>query len=399
MTTRKPVIGPERPSYYKRTGKGAPWQIRVLNPHTGDYEQTSGTRDQCVAWANERRAELERGVINRKAGRTLGELLDAWLESVHDTPGKAPRTYLAYRASCARVPAKLRARLAHEVAPSELLALRNQLVRDGLALVTVRHTFTCVAMAWDHGIRDDMATGGPLNGKLNPARPPALPKLTVPTSTTPKACPRADREAIRAALPGSMRVIVDLCYGAGLRFAEALAITPACLDRNSLTLTVGGQWSRFGKGSTGTTSVRGMASAKSQRSQGRVVPIPAWLVTALAEHERLYGLSGVGTYAMGARDTSQPLDSCTWADNLAAARERAGVATAWTAHSWRHAFASEHLANHVDVARVAEWMGDSVLTVIRTYTHAVDPTARPAVELPAPSVRGESVGKRHLKAI
>lgn len=405
MATRKPIIGPRRPAYFRKTGKGAPWEILVLNHaklaagEGNPYEQHVGTsRDECNAWAETRRAELAEGIVNRKAGRTLGELLDAWLDSIHDTPGRAPRTFLAYRASCARVPTALRKRLAHEIAPSELLRFRNQLVRDGLGLATVRHTFTCLAMAWDHGMRDDIATGGPLSVRPNPARPPALPKLMVPTSTTPKACPRIDREAIRAELPGAMRVMVDLCYGAGLRFAEALAITPSCVDRDALTLTVGGQWSRYGKGSTGTTSLRGIATAKSRRSQGRVVPVPAWLVTALAEHERLYGLSGVGTYSMGARNTAHPLDSRTWAENLSAARERAGVATAWTAHSWRHAFASEHLANGAPVADVARWMGDSVLTVIRTYTHAIDTSARPAVELPAPA-RRESVGKRHLKSI
>ena len=59
MATRKPIIGPRRPSYYKRSGgKGAPWEILVLNPaklaagEGNPYEQHVGTsRDECNAWA------------------------------------------------------------------------------------------------------------------------------------------------------------------------------------------------------------------------------------------------------------------------------------------------------------------------------------------------------------
>lgn len=390
---RKPFIGPRHPAYFTKTGRGQRWEMLVLNEHktTGSpYETfTSNDRAQLKRDCEARRAEIADGITSRKGGRTLGELLDAWLASVSDSVSadeKRERTFVAYSTSAKRVTAELRGKLAHEIAPSELVSFRSAQLKRYDAK-TVKQTFNVIAQALDFGIRDDTATGGPLAGKPNIARQPYMPKLAMPkTRTAPKACPRKDREAIRAALPGAHRVIVDLCYGAGLRIAEARTIGPRNLNVAARTLLVSGQ-------------ARGAdyaAPVKSRNGQDRIVPIPAWLVTVLVDHERLYGLSREGTYAHSL-ECDAPMGDSTWQRALKRARTKAGVAVTWTAHSWRHAFASEHLANHVDVATVAAWMGDDAETVWRTYVHPTKAHEHPTTELPAPPARMDSVGRRHLQ--
>ncbi len=105
----------------------------------------------------------------------------------------------------------------------------------------------------------------------------------------------------------------------------------------------------------------------SRRSPSRVVPAPAYVLEALSEHLRRYGVGERELLFCGAR--GGPLSVSMVSGPLRVACQKAGLPEEVTFHTLRHSYASEMLVQGLSVVEVAELIGDTVAMVEKTYGH------------------------------
>jgi integrase/recombinase XerC len=179
-----------------------------------------------------------------------------------------------------------------------------------------------------------------------PKRPRTLPRPAAPD----EAMGLAENAAEAASAPwiGARDLaILLLLYGAGLRVAEALSLTPAILPIGQ-TLRVTGK-----------------------RSKTRVVPVVPAIGEAIDDYVRQcpYPLHGSAALFVGAR--GGPLNPDLVRRAVAAARKRLGLPDTLTPHALRHSFATHLLAGGVDLRALQELLGHASLSSTQIYT-AVD---------------------------
>jgi integrase/recombinase XerC len=179
-----------------------------------------------------------------------------------------------------------------------------------------------------------------------PKRPRTLPRPAAPDEAVELAENAAD--AASAPWIGARDfAILLLLYGAGLRVAEAMSLSPAILPIGS-TLRVTGK-----------------------RSKTRVVPIVPAVREAIEEYVRQcpYPLKGGEHLFVGAR--GGPLNPDLVRRSVAAARKRLGLPDSLTPHALRHSFATHLLARGADLRSLQELLGHASLSSTQIYT-AVD---------------------------
>jgi len=179
-----------------------------------------------------------------------------------------------------------------------------------------------------------------------PKRPRTLPRPAAPD----EAVELAENAAEAASEPwiGARDLaILLLLYGAGLRVAEALALTGQVLPVGT-TLRVTGK-----------------------RSKTRIVPIVPAVREAIEEYvrQRPYSMSHDGPLFVGAR--GGPLNPDLVRRAVAAARRRLGLPDTLTPHALRHSFATHLLARGADLRALQELLGHASLSSTQIYT-AVD---------------------------
>ncbi len=126
------------------------------------------------------------------------------------------------------------------------------------------------------------------------------------------------------------------------------------------------------------------------------MPAPAYVLEALSEHLRRYGVGERELLFCGAR--GGPLSVSMVSGPLRVACQKAGLPEEVTFHTLRHSYASEMLVQGLSVVEVAELIGDTVAMVEKTYGHpTVDfrKRARLAVES-RPSTRSRTLGESVL---
>ena len=179
-----------------------------------------------------------------------------------------------------------------------------------------------------------------------PKRPRTLPRPAAPDEAiglAEDAAAAASAEWIGA----RDLAILLLLYGAGLRVAEALALTARILPVGA-TIRVTGK-----------------------RSKTRVVPVIPAVAEAIADYARKspYPLQGDTPLFVGAR--GGPLNGDLVRRAVAAARKRLGLPDTLTPHALRHSFATHLLARGADLRSLQELLGHASLSSTQIYT-AVD---------------------------
>jgi integrase len=232
----------------------------------------------------------------------------------------------------------------------------------------------------------------------------------------------AQADAMRAELPARWRVLVDIGTGAGLRQGEMLALGTGDVDwltRDDPRVRVvrqlryaGGEFS-FAPLKNRKPHSAPLSPELKLRLQRHLDEFPAVEVTLPWHDPADAGRGGrhgkpvtarlIVTTARGLPAGRHSLDN-TWRR----ARRRAGITPEDGreredgCHALRHTFVSTQLRAGTDVVRVAEFIGDSVKTVVDTYAHfmpggddgdaraAVDAFLRPAPCAPDVPSAGES---------
>lgn len=138
--------------------------------------------------------------------------------------------------------------------------------------------------------------------------------------------------------------VIALCYGAGLRISEALALSRADLDGPALRVT--------GKG-----------------NKTRIVPLIAPVRAAIDDYLRLcpFVVSPSEPMFRGAR--GGPLNPRLIQLRLEQLRGVLGLPASATPHALRHSFATHLLARGGDLRAIQELLGHASLSTTQIYTH------------------------------
>ena len=235
---------------------------------------------------------------------------------------------------------------------------------------------------------DGLIGGNPLEAR-SVTRPRAEPRRAVPWGA-------AKIAAVMREMPPRYRVAMLAGPSTGARKGEVLALADTDVaflaPSGQRTVTVAVQLKRAGGA---------LCFAPLKNRRAHVVPVPDELTEELAAHLRQFPALEVTlpwhderdprrhgrpvTRRLVIHDGRGPVGHKAWDRRVwKPALQAAGIITArkqaapeeGTHAAWRHTFVSEQLARGAEVTAVAEWIGDTVATVTRTYAHML-PGAAP----------------------
>ncbi len=137
---------------------------------------------------------------------------------------------------------------------------------------------------------------------------------------------------------------IALCYGAGLRISEALAVTRSQLDGTTLRV--------IGKG-----------------NKVRLVPLIAAVRSAIDAYLELCPFTVAATEPMFRGVRGGPLSPRLIQLRLEQLRGAMGLPASATPHALRHSFATHLLARGGDLRAIQELLGHASLSTTQIYTH------------------------------
>lgn len=159
-------------------------------------------------------------------------------------------------------------------------------------------------------------------------------------------------------------ICVWLMRGCGLRIEEALAVHQEDFIEGGTVLRVSGQASRVG--------LVKLPLKHRKRGEYRDVPVPSWLRELIKDMPAGPLMPGY--------DGRPYQQYRTILKRFSTAAREAGIATGFTPHSLRHAYASAMLARAVQISELAHFLGHRDINVThRTYGHLLPSAAKRAV--------------------
>lgn len=159
------------------------------------------------------------------------------------------------------------------------------------------------------------------------------------------------------------RTVLTVCYAAGLRISEAIALKPADIDSGRMTIRV-----EQGKG-----------------RKDRYVMLSERLLTILRDW---YRLARPKAWLFPGASPDQPVTRAAIAHACQRGRQRSGLSKPVTAHSLRHAFAVHLLEQGTDLRTIQLLLGhrslETTARYLRVATTKVCATRSPLDLLPQP---------------
>lgn len=208
-----------------------------------------------------------------------------------------------------------------------------------------------------------------------------------PRQRMPVVLSREECRRLFAELDGTMRLMAELAYGAGLRLMELLRLRVQHLDLERGQLKVAG-----GKGDKDRITVLPAALAGPLRAHlerlrelhaaDRAAGLPGvWLPEGLARKYPRAGERWNWQWLFPSRETSvdpvsrqrrrhHVIDS-TFQNNIRWAAERAGLDKRVTPHVLRHSFATHLLETGTDIRTLQELLGHQSVETTQIYTHVM----------------------------
>ena len=287
-------------------------------------------------------------------GHPATALVVAWAASMADTRRLSPLTVRAYTATLHRF---VRFVAQHTGGPVDAAALSGLGLADFRAYLAVRRSAdglvnasvareiaalrTFFAFARGHGVGGDG-----LVGLATPKRAARVPRPVAPADAKALIHDIGDGASAPWVAARDAAVLL-LLYGAGLRIAEALALTGDALPLGD-TLVVTGK-----------------------RAKTRIVPLLAVVRAGVEAYvaQCPWPLAASAPLFRGYR--GGPLDAAVLRRAMAAARVGLGLPASATPHALRHSFATHLLARGADLRSIQELLGHASLSSTQVYT-AVD---------------------------
>jgi integrase/recombinase XerD len=215
--------------------------------------------------------------------------------------------------------------------PLEIRAWQLHLAQDkrlaassiAVAVAALRFLYT-VTLRQEWTIKDDIPTG---------RHPRQLPDVLSP----------GEVGAFLAAVKSpKQRMILTVCYAAGLRVSEAVRLKPAAIDSQRMVIRV-----EAGKG-----------------QKDRYVMLSPRLLELLREY---WKTARPKEWLFPGRRLGEPITTYAVEDACRGARERSGITRPITPHSLRHAFAVHLLESGTDLRRIQLLLGHSNLATTSKY--------------------------------
>lgn len=280
----------------------------------------------------------------------LAALRSQWLTELAALRRLSPRTVEAYGRDFDQFASFLSHHLGGQVTLGDLEGLRPADFRaflarrrtDGAGSRTLARGLSGLRSFFAWCERRGLARSEALGLLRGPRRTPPLPKaLTAPEARAVLDAPDdlEDRPWV-AARDGA---VVALCYGAGLRISEALALTRTDLAGESLRIA--------GKG-----------------GKMRLVPLIAPVRAAVERYLALCPFTPAPDDPMFRGVRGGPLSPRLIQLRLAQVRGALGLPASATPHALRHSFATHLLGNGGDLRAIQELLGHASLSTTQIYT-------------------------------
>ena len=275
------------------------------------------------------------------------ELLEAWGNHLALARRRSPHTVRAYVATAARLLTALPQ--AHDwaaLARLEVGEVRSQLAArraDGIGNVSAARELSALKAFLAFARTQAGGADAPPPRMRGPRIKKGLPRPVTPDDAVNLAA-LVESEGCEPWIGARDRAVLLLLYGAGLRIAEALALTAAVLPLgDALTVT--------GKG-----------------SRQRVVPILPIVKAAVEDYAAKvpYPLERSAPLFRGAK--GGPLAQAMIQRAVARARVVLGLPPTATPHALRHSFATHLLGAGADLRSLQELLGHASLSSTQIYT-------------------------------
>jgi integrase/recombinase XerC len=277
-----------------------------------------------------------------------------WLASLADARRLSPHTLRAYATTIERFDDFLHTHLGGTPTRAALAALTPADFRaylamrrgEGLANASVARDVSALRtfFAWTRRSEGLVCEG--ISGLKSPRLARRLPRPVSPSDARALVTAVGD-DARQPWIAARDTAVLLLLYGAGLRIAEALALTGAVLPLGT-TITVTGK-----------------------RNRTRVVPLLPVVAEAVMAYVALtpWAPSREAPLFRGVR--GGPLDPGIVRSAIRAARPALGLPDSATPHALRHSFATHLLARGADLRSIQDLLGHASLSSTQIYT-AVD---------------------------
>ena len=279
--------------------------------------------------------------------------LAAWLRDLGAVRRLAPKTLEAYQRDLGQFLSFLAHHTGGPVSLNTLRQMRGADIRaymaarraDSLTSRSLARALSAIKSFFRFLEREGVLATEALNVVRTPKQPRSLPKALTVLEAKATIAATAEMEE-RPWVAARDMAVLSLCYGAGLRISEALAVTRADLEGGSMRVT--------GKG-----------------GKTRLVPLIASVRAAIDAY------LGLCPFALG---PSQPLfrgvKGAVLSPRLiqlrvAQLRSALGLPPSATPHALRHSFATHLLGRGGDLRAIQELLGHASLSTTQIYT-AVD---------------------------
>ncbi|WP_251151877.1 site-specific integrase [Cellulosimicrobium sp. Marseille-Q4280] len=205
--------------------------------------------------------------------------------------------------------------------------------------------------------------------------------------------PVASVLALEEAMPDYLSALVPFATGTGLRQGEVFGLTWDRIDFKKQIVTVNRQL-------VSVTGNRPKFGPPETDASYRDVPFADDTLEALLRHQEEFG-DGRNGLVFHARENG-PLRRNRFSEILGTARDRAGLAKAWTMHDFRHFYASMLISQNASYKQVQERLGhENAMETINTYSHLWpndDELTRKAVTAVLGAARAERAKQRAAEA-
>lgn len=282
---------------------------------------------------------------------TLKRLRAGWLAELSAIRRLSPKTIEAYTRDLDQLMAFLSGHIGGTVDLSDLKDLRAADLRaflaarrrDGIGSSSLARGLSGIKSFFAHLERNGVMALEALSVIRTPKRPATLPKALTVTEAK-SAIDTVDNLEERPWVAARDTAVIALCYGAGLRISEALALTRRDLDGQSLRVV--------GKG-----------------DRVRLVPLIAAVRDAITQYLKLcpFALSASEPMFRGVK--GGPLSPRLVQIRLQALRGALGLPASATPHALRHSFATHLLGRGGDLRAIQELLGHASLSTTQIYTH------------------------------
>lgn len=342
---------------------------------TGRYRYVArsveGTKRDARRVADELAAEVARGHHRHRAGVTVNELIERWMDHI-EAQGRSASTLERYRSSIsANIAPALGTVRIDRLSGAQIDAFYASLLKRGLNPLSVRKCHAILSASLRQAIRWGWIDRNPIDRASPPS--PRHRELPIPTVDDVKAL-------LREAEPDNadMAVLIYLAATAGCRRGELCALRWSDLDLEGATLVV----RRSASDADGQVTIK-----DTKTHQARRLALDPSTVEVLRRHRQVaeqraeaagQGLGAAAYVFSQELDSSLPYRPNRVTATFQTIRRRAGLEHL-SFHSLRHFSATALAGRGIGVRTIAGRLGhvDPNLT-LRTYAHFLDVADREA---------------------